>query len=105
VVTNPHIKRVYNAYYHAFEVLRKHPPVTDLASNKEFCTLLRRLVDEHGETRRPGEGERREGELQPAASANVCAGAIQAAHVTLAISRYAFCAKGPLFVLPMVSAV
>lgn len=48
VVTNPHIKRVYNAYYHAFEVLRKHPRVTDLASNREFCSLLRRLVDEHG---------------------------------------------------------
>lgn len=24
VVTNPHIKRVYNAYYHAFEVWRTH---------------------------------------------------------------------------------
>lgn len=27
VVTNPHIKRVYNAYYHAFNTLRNMPQV------------------------------------------------------------------------------
>jgi hypothetical protein len=27
VVTNPHVTRVYHAYYHAFEVLRQLPPV------------------------------------------------------------------------------
>lgn len=48
VVTNPHIKRVYNAYYHAFETLRATPEVSTLADNAAFCTLLRRLVDEHG---------------------------------------------------------
>jgi [3-methyl-2-oxobutanoate dehydrogenase (acetyl-transferring)] kinase len=48
VVTNPHIKRVYNAYYHAFETLRQYPTVKTLADNTAFCILLRRLVDEHG---------------------------------------------------------
>jgi hypothetical protein len=49
VVSNPHIKRVYNAYFHAFETLRVYPPVKSVADNAAFCTLLRRLVDEHGE--------------------------------------------------------
>jgi hypothetical protein len=48
VVSNPHIKRVYNAYFHAFETLRVYPPVKSVADNAAFCTLLRRLVDEHG---------------------------------------------------------
>lgn len=49
VVTNPHIKRVYTAYYNAFETLRTWPMVSSLEENHAFCTLLRRLVDEHGE--------------------------------------------------------
>jgi hypothetical protein len=49
VVSNPHIKRVYNAYFHAFETLRVYPLVKSVADNAAFCTLLRRLVDEHGE--------------------------------------------------------
>jgi len=48
-VTNPHIQRVYQSYFHAFEVLRVYRPVKTLADNTEFCALLRRLVDEHGE--------------------------------------------------------
>ncbi|WIA32443.1 hypothetical protein OEZ86_003265 [Tetradesmus obliquus] len=48
VVSNPHIKRVYNAYFHAFETLRAYPPVKTVADNAAFCVLLRRLVDEHG---------------------------------------------------------
>lgn len=28
VVTNPHVTRVYHAYYHAFETLRQLPPVS-----------------------------------------------------------------------------
>jgi [3-methyl-2-oxobutanoate dehydrogenase (acetyl-transferring)] kinase len=48
VVSNPHIKRVYNAYFHAFETLRAYPPVSSVADNAAFCILLRRLVDEHG---------------------------------------------------------
>ncbi|KAF8071299.1 hypothetical protein HT031_001382 [Scenedesmus sp. PABB004] len=48
VVTNPHIKRVYTSYYHAFETLRRHPRVECTADDAPFCALLRRLVDEHG---------------------------------------------------------
>jgi Mitochondrial branched-chain alpha-ketoacid dehydrogenase kinase len=48
VVTNPHIKRVYTSYYHAFETLRIQPLVRTLEDNERFCILLRRLVDEHG---------------------------------------------------------
>lgn len=48
VVTNPHIKRVYNAYYHAFDTLRQTAEVKSMSDNVAFCTLLRRLVDEHG---------------------------------------------------------
>lgn len=46
VVNNPHIKRVYNAYFHAFEMLRQQQ-VDSLEDNTEFLVLLRRLVDEH----------------------------------------------------------
>jgi signal transduction histidine kinase len=47
VVTNPHIKKVYEAYWHAFNTLRLAPVPTDGASNDRFSALLRRLVDEH----------------------------------------------------------
>ena len=51
VVTNPHIQRVYMGYFHAFETLRGYRSVQSLADNTEFCSLLRRLVDEHGACR------------------------------------------------------
>lgn len=47
VVTNPHIKQVYESYWHAFNTLRNYPIPVDIASNKQFSSLLRRLVDEH----------------------------------------------------------
>ncbi len=47
VVINPNIKRVYEAYYRAFQTLRGLPPVDDAESNAEFTALLKRLVDEH----------------------------------------------------------
>eukprot|EP00873_Tetraselmis_striata_P016162 jgi/Tetstr1/436426/TSEL_025256.t1 len=47
VVTNPHIRRVYDAYYHAFQTLRLQQPVLDEAQNADFTRLLKRLVDEH----------------------------------------------------------
>lgn len=49
VVTNPHIKRVYNCYFHAFNTLRTFGPIASLADNEHFSQVLRRLVDEHGE--------------------------------------------------------
>jgi len=48
VVTNPHIRRVYDAYYHAFQTLRVQPPVLTEEDNVEFTHMLKRLVDEHG---------------------------------------------------------
>lgn len=47
VVTNPHIKRVYEAHWHAFNTLRNHPIPRNSLENEEFTALLRRLVDEH----------------------------------------------------------
>ncbi len=47
VVSNPHIRRVYDAYRHAFDTLLAGPPVVDAASQLAFTTLLRRLVEEH----------------------------------------------------------
>lgn len=47
-VTNPHIKRVYCAYHHSFNMLRGVPPIATWEENTEFSALLRRLVDEHG---------------------------------------------------------
>jgi hypothetical protein len=55
-VTNPHIRRVYEGYFHAFETLRRQPRVASLADNGAFCALLRRLVDEHGAARARGRG-------------------------------------------------
>ena len=47
VVSNPHIRRVYDAYRHAFDTLLAGAPVTDAASQAAFAALLRRLVEEH----------------------------------------------------------
>lgn len=46
VVSNPHIKRVYHAYYHAFETLRQLPQVKSLEGNALLCDLLRSLLEE-----------------------------------------------------------
>lgn len=47
VVANPHIQRVYHAYYHAFDTLRSTRPAASLRDNEALVALLRRLVDEH----------------------------------------------------------
>lgn len=47
VVSNPHVRSVYDAYRHAFDTLVSLPPVTTPAANAAFTDLLRRLVDEH----------------------------------------------------------
>lgn len=49
MVTNPHFKHVYNAYYHAFRILLDQKQVTSMKENDELSKLLRRLVDEHSE--------------------------------------------------------
>ena len=50
VVTNPHIKKVYDSYQHAFETLHNLPKVKTVEQNAEFTVLLKRLVDEHGQS-------------------------------------------------------
>ena len=45
VVTNPHIRRVYNAYHHAFDTLRqmpevRHTPQNDFSPSESRCKLL-----------------------------------------------------------------
>jgi [3-methyl-2-oxobutanoate dehydrogenase (acetyl-transferring)] kinase len=47
VAINPNIKRVYEAYYSAFQTLRNFPEIKDSSSNADFTQLLKRLVDEH----------------------------------------------------------
>jgi [3-methyl-2-oxobutanoate dehydrogenase (acetyl-transferring)] kinase len=47
VVSNPHVRAVYDAYRHAFDTLVALPPVETPAANDAFTDLLRRLVDEH----------------------------------------------------------
>lgn len=47
VVTNPHIRKVYDSYQHAFDTLHNLSPVKTVEQNAEFTVLLKRLVDEH----------------------------------------------------------
>nr|AAV41811.1 pyruvate dehydrogenase kinase-like protein [Chlamydomonas incerta] len=47
VVTNPHIKKVYNQYYVSFETLRRVPTIKTLEDNQDFCQLLRQHLDSH----------------------------------------------------------
>ena len=49
VVNNPHIKRVYDSYQHAFDTLHNWPQISTVEQNAEFTVLLKRLVDEHGQ--------------------------------------------------------
>ena len=49
VVTNPHIKKVYDSYQHAFDTLHNLPQVRTVEQNADFTILLKRLVDEHGQ--------------------------------------------------------
>ena len=41
-------RRVYNAYRHAFNVLRSMPQVQTAQDNAQLTLVLQRLVDEHG---------------------------------------------------------
>ncbi|KAL6764791.1 pyruvate dehydrogenase kinase-like protein [Haematococcus lacustris] len=47
VVTNPHIKLVYDSYHSAFQQLRTLPPVRTLQDNERFCGLLAQQLDMH----------------------------------------------------------
>lgn len=54
MVTNPHIKQVYNAYYHAFHTLIKWDEVKTIEQNRKYAELLQRLVDQHSKCTRFG---------------------------------------------------
>lgn len=47
VVSNPHLCRVYEMYYTAFNKFRKFPRIKTLEDNDRFCLLLSDLLNEH----------------------------------------------------------
>ncbi len=48
MVTNPHIKRVYDNYYTSFNALRSFPPIATLEDNAAFNAALRTALEQHG---------------------------------------------------------
>ncbi|CAG8502829.1 9788_t:CDS:1, partial [Acaulospora morrowiae] len=47
VGTNPHIAKVYDLYWTAFETFIKFPPIKTMADNDEFCKVLKTLLKDH----------------------------------------------------------
>lgn len=47
VVSNPHLCKVYEMYYTAFDRFRKFPKVKTLEDNDRFCALLNELLNDH----------------------------------------------------------
>ncbi|KAG0280600.1 hypothetical protein BGZ96_001508 [Linnemannia gamsii] len=47
VGTNPHIERVYDLYWQAFERLRLVPEIKTMEENDRFCELVKELLDDH----------------------------------------------------------
>ena len=45
--TNPHIERIYNLYWDAFERFRQVEPVDTMEKNVEFCKLIQSMLDKH----------------------------------------------------------
>ena len=48
MITNPHVRQVYNEYFQAFETLRDTPEITCMAQNREFTAILENLLAQHG---------------------------------------------------------
>lgn len=48
MITNPHVRQVYNEYFQAFETLRDTPEITTMAQNREFTSILENLLAQHG---------------------------------------------------------
>lgn len=44
VVTNPHIKRLYESYRMSFHTLRTADPVECLETNRKLCTTVAKLL-------------------------------------------------------------
>ncbi|MCO5589958.1 hypothetical protein L7F22_043927 [Adiantum nelumboides] len=47
VMTNKHLEEVYEKYWSAFETFRKVSNIRSIEDNEEFCTTLKRLLDDH----------------------------------------------------------
>lgn len=47
VVSNPHLSKVYEMYYTAFDQFRKFPKIKNLEDNDKFCVMLNGLLNEH----------------------------------------------------------
>lgn len=54
VVSNPHIRHVYGAYFQTLERLRALPEVRTLQDNERFTQLLRQLMDDNGTSTNEG---------------------------------------------------
>lgn len=47
VITNPHMSRVYELYYKAFDTFRKIPEVKNAEDNDALCKILQQNLQEH----------------------------------------------------------
>ena len=47
VITNPHMKHVFDLYHQAFDRLRRVPEVTSTEENDQFCRVLHQSLAEH----------------------------------------------------------
>lgn len=47
VVTNPHIKDVYNLYHTAFDTFRKVKEIKTLEENERFCEIVSKMLKTH----------------------------------------------------------
>lgn len=47
VVTNPHIKEVYELYNNAFEMFRKVKEIKTLDDNEKFCRIISQMLKAH----------------------------------------------------------
>ena len=47
VVTNPHISRVYDIYYRAFDTFRRVPEIRNVEDNDRYCKIIGKTLREH----------------------------------------------------------
>ncbi|KOS18901.1 Pyruvate dehydrogenase (acetyl-transferring) kinase 2 [Escovopsis weberi] len=47
IVTNPHLRSMYDSYYNAFDVFRKVKEIKTLEDNDRFCEVIRRNLKSH----------------------------------------------------------
>ncbi|RUS13404.1 hypothetical protein BC937DRAFT_95381 [Endogone sp. FLAS-F59071] len=47
VGTNPHIERVYDLYWQAFDRFRRFPQIETMEDNDRFCEMVRGILEQH----------------------------------------------------------